>query len=144
MSIGEIIRTKGNEVLTSLPETSVVDIARMMTDRRVGLVVVVSQGGRILGVISERDIVRAVAINQDHIADLKVEDLYTRDVQTCLPTDDARDIMRVMHEGRFRHMPVVMHGNLKGLVSVGDILEYLKEQSELHSDSEVWEELNFL
>ncbi len=144
MSVGEIIRTKGNDVLTSLPETSVVDVARMMTDRRVGLVVVVSEGGRVLGVISERDIVRAVAINQDHIADLVVEDLYTSDVQTCLPSDDARETMRLMHDGRFRHMPVVEHGNLKGLVSLGDILEYLKEQSELHANSEAWEELNFL
>ena len=104
MSVGEIVRTKGNEVLTTLPEASVVDVARLMSDRRVGLVV----------------------------------------VQTCSPSNDARDIMRIMHEGRFRHMPVVEHGNLKGLVSVGDILEYLKEQSELHSNSEAWEELNFL
>ena len=63
MSVGEIIRTKGSEVLTALPETSVVDVARHMSDRRVGLVVVLSEGGRVLGVISERDIVRAVAIN---------------------------------------------------------------------------------
>jgi len=144
MSVGEIVRTKGTEVLTTLPEASVVDVARLMSDRRVGLVVVCSEGGRVMGVISERDIVRAVAINTDTIATLAVEDLYTRDVSTCLPSDDARDIMRKMHEGRFRHMPVVEYGNLKGLVSVGDILEYLKEQSELHSNSEAWEELNFL
>jgi CBS domain-containing protein len=144
MSVGEVIRTKGDEVITAVPEVSVVDVARHMSDRRVGLVVVCSEGGRVLGVISERDIVRAVAINKDHISDLVVEELYTRDVKTCLPSDDVRDVMRQMHEGRFRHMPVVEHGNLKGLVSVGDILEYLKEQSELHSNSEVWEELNFL
>lgn len=144
MSVGEIIRTKGSEVLTTLPEASIVEIARMMSDRRVGLVVVCSEGGRVLGVISERDIVRAVAMNQDNLSMLAVEDLYTRDVLTCMPSDDARETMRIMHEGRFRHMPVVEHGNLKGLISVGDILEYLKEQSELHSNSEAWEELNFL
>lgn len=115
-----------------------------MSDRRVGLVVVCSEGGRVLGVISERDIVRAVAMNTEDIATLTVEFLYTKDVKTCLPSDESREVMRLMHEGRFRHMPVVEHGNLKGLVSVGDILEFLKEQSELHSVSEVWEELNFL
>lgn len=144
MSVGEIVRTKGSEVLTTLPEASVVDVARLMSDRRIGLVVVCSEGGRVLGVISERDIVRAVAVDTDKITDLAVEDLYTRDVKTSKPSDDARETMRIMHEGRFRHMPVVEHGNLKGLVSVGDILEYLKEQSELHSNSEAWEELNFL
>jgi CBS domain-containing protein len=115
-----------------------------MSDRRVGLVVVCSEGGRVLGVISERDIVRAVAMNTEDIATLTVESLYTKDVKTCLPSDESREVMRLMHEGRFRHMPVAEHGNLKGLVSVGYILEFLKEQSELHSDSEVWEELNFL
>lgn len=144
MSVGEVVRTKGAEVLTTLPEAAVVDVARVMSDRRVGLVVVCSEGGRVMGVISERDIVRAVAHHCDTIANLAVEDLYTREVKTCTPTDDAREIMRQMHEGRFRHMPVVEHGNLRGLISVGDILEYLKEQSELHSNSEAWEELNFL
>ncbi len=144
MSVGEIVRTKGTDVLTTLPEVSIVDVARLMADHRIGLVVVCSEGGRVMGVISERDIVYAVAANSHSMAALTVEDLYTREIKTCLPSDDTREIMRLMHEGRFRHMPVVEHGNLKGLISIGDIMEYLKEQSELHSNSEVWEELNFL
>ncbi|NQV46829.1 MAG: CBS domain-containing protein [Rhodospirillaceae bacterium] len=144
MSIGELLRIKGSEVLTVTPEHLIVEVARIMSDRRISLVVVCSEGGRVLGVISERDLVRAIAVNPAEIEGMAVEDLYTRDVFTCTTKDDARETMRRMHDGRFRHMPVVDHGSLKGLVSIGDILEFLKEQSELHSNTEAWEELNFL
>ena len=144
MSISRVIRNKGDNVATVTPETLVVDAARKMNGKRIGVLVVCTPGGRMLGILSELDVVKAVADQAGAIASLSVDHLYTRDPHTCTLQDDPRTVMRDMHEGRFRHMPVVSHGALQGLVSVGDIMEFLKEEADVHGDASAWAELDFL
>ena len=141
MTVQSILKQKGRHVQTMTPEALVSDAARVLSDQRIGILVVCDERNKVVGVLSERDLVRAVAARAAAIVELRVGDLLTRDIVTCTPHDTPQDVMRAMSERGFRHMPVVEDGELKGLISSGDILQHMLREarvdkaalSELHS-----------
>lgn len=144
MSIDTIIRSKGNGVVTSTPDATIADVTRLMADYRIGLVVVCNAAGTVAGVLSERDVVRAVADYGARVAELRVADVCTGNPIVCTPQHHARDVLKVMNERGFRHMPVVEHGMLRGLVSIKDVLKYMLEETAMKEQSQVWSELQFI
>lgn len=122
MIVKQILAMKSgpDEIVTIRPDTTVAEAARLLSERRIGAVVVSSDGRRAEGILSERDIVRELARGGDPMA-RPVGELMTRKVATCVCADDALAVLERMTEGRFRHLPVVdADGRMVGVVSIGD------------------------
>mgnify|MGYP001814113197 CR=1 FL=1 len=123
MLISTIISEKGGNVVTITEDRSVSDAVRLLAEHGIGAVVVSSDGRRVDGILSERDIVRRLVDDPDTLH-RTVGDLMTRDVFTCTRDDVVLKIMVTMSEHRFRHMPVVdASGNLTAIVSIGDVVK---------------------
>lgn len=129
MFVSDILAQKGNVVFTVAPVTSVVAISRQLGARRIGSVLVLDADGSVAGIVSERDLVGAVARHGAAALQLEARQVMTRDVVTCDPDDSIDGVMRTMTEGRFRHIPVVRHGELLGLVSIGDVVKARLEET---------------
>jgi CBS domain-containing protein len=123
MFVSDILVQKGARVFTVAPEASLADAVDMLAIRRIGSVLVVDAGGNIAGIISERDVVRAVSNQGAAAMSLRVAEAMTTEVVVCDPDDSIDQVMAVMTSGRFRHLPVVRHGELYGLVSIGDVVK---------------------
>lgn len=132
MNVENILRNKGTKVVTVSPETSVVEAARIMKRARIGAVVVSGNGGAVAGILSERDIVSAMAdpARRKNLFDMPVSALMTRDVVTCAPEDTVQKCMVLMTDGRIRHLPVVRDGAMTGLISIGDVVKNRLEELE--------------
>ncbi len=124
MSVGEILEKKGSEVIAISSESSIPEAARLMSHRKIGLLIVLNEKNKFVGVLSERDIVRAVAIDADSVGEMHVGRLITRNVIACDPKAEPDELIKVMKEKGFRHMPVVEDGNVKGVVSRTDLMRY--------------------
>lgn len=123
MTVRNILRSKGDDaVITLAPEASLLDAARLLAERRIGAVVISPDGRRVLGILSERDVVARIAREGPAVLERPVSEAMTTPVQTAAPGDKARDCAQRMTTGRFRHMPVVEDGVLVGLVSLGDVV----------------------
>lgn len=125
MKVENIVQANGHKVITISPDTSVAAAAEILHNKRIGILVVCNEALRVRGVFSERDVVRAVAQTPGDVASLKVKDFLTRDVVTCTRKDKLQDVMKTMTDRRFSHMPVVENGELKALISIGDVLKHL-------------------
>lgn len=124
MLVSQILRSKASEeVLTIRPEATVADAARLLSERRIGSLVVSTDGRRALGIISERDIVREMGARGVGCFTEMVEEMMTRGVITCGLNDLADDVLSTMTRGRFRHLPVVENGEMVGLISIGDVVK---------------------
>ncbi|WP_029029240.1 CBS domain-containing protein [Salinarimonas rosea] len=123
MTVRQVLAEKGEGVVTLAPDCSLAEAARLLADRRIGAVVVSGDGGRVDGILSERDIVRAVAREGAAALDARVESWMTREVVTCAREVAIDDLMQTMTEGKFRHVPVVEEGRLVGIVSIGDVVK---------------------
>lgn len=123
MKVSRILQFKGSDVSTVGPQTPIMEIVASLREHKIGAMVVVEPDGSICGIISERDIVRALAEHGPDLARLKTADLMTAGVSVCEKTTDIDDIMRQMTEGSFRHVPVVDNGKLVGIVSIGDVVK---------------------
>ena len=129
MRIADVLRTKGDSVATISPQTSVGGLLNELALQNIGAMVVVSQDG-IVGIVSERDIVRSL---HEHGADLlrrPVSDIMTTRVATCAPTDSVDSLSVLMTTNRVRHVPVVVDGRLAGIVSIGDVVKTRMEELE--------------
>ena len=122
MRAKDILERKGADVATVAPETTVRDAVAALARHNVGALVVSPDGSRVVGIMSERDVVRRLATDGAAVLDRPVEALMKRDVMTCAPTTSCDDLMETMTEGRFRHVPVVEDG-LVGIVSIGDVVK---------------------
>jgi len=131
MHVSSILKTKGNRVETTRPETTVADIVNTLTEKSIGALVVCDPKGKTMGIISERDLVHAMAEHGAAVLSKTVGELMTPDVVSCSPEDDLKHVMEMMTVRRFRHMPVMVDGELKGLVSIGDVVKYRLEEQEL-------------
>jgi CBS domain-containing protein len=120
--VATILDGKGHDVLTVAPESSVAALVKLLAEKRIGAVPVVDGTGRVKGIVSERDVVRALAVDAA-VLERKVETLMTREVQTCVLQDTVADLMEIMTRGRFRHLPVVEAGRLIGIISIGDVVK---------------------
>ena len=129
MFVSDILTAKGGLVHTIPPETTVAQAASQLTTRRIGSLLVLDKNGDVIGIVSERDLVRAFT-EHDHLALARdVTEIMTRDVVSCDPDDLVDDVLAIMTNGRFRHVPVVRHGDLYGLISIGDVVKARLEEA---------------
>jgi CBS domain-containing protein len=123
MKVQAMLSAKGNKVATTLPETVISTVIRMLKLEGVGALVVSEDGDHVVGIISERDVVRGLAEHGGELLDMQVADLMTQNVKTCSPEDDLKHIMTEMTRSRIRHLPVTEDGRLCGIVSIGDVVK---------------------
>ena len=124
MNVMHILKLKGSGAVETLePQATVARAAAKLSERRIGALVVTSPGGAIAGIISERDIVRALAREAGGCLTQPVSSLMTASVETCSPDEKADSVLERMTSGRFRHMPVVENGRMIGLLSIGDVVK---------------------
>ena len=123
MNVASILKEKGHEVSTVGPDKPVVDVARELTECRIGAVLV-TEGERVLGILSERDIVKAVAREGKEALERPARDVMTSRVITCSLSDTAEQLMDAMTQGRFRHLPVIEGERLIGIISIGDVVKH--------------------
>jgi CBS domain-containing protein len=135
MRISDVIRAKGTAVVTVEPQIDVRTLLGVLAEHGIGAVVVSSDGSTVEGIVSERDVVRALAARGATVISEPVSTIMTSDVKTCAPDAPVVDLMRTMTEGRFRHVPVVAGGKLAGIVSIGDIVKNRVGELEIERDS---------
>ena len=131
MSVAAILKSKGRAVYTVRPEHSVSETAALLTGKRVGVAVVCDAQGRIVGVVSERDIVAGLTRYGKSILDMPVRNIMSFPVITCRPDDTEKDIVHEMNERRIRHLPVIENGELVGIVSMGDAVAFRLRETQL-------------
>jgi len=124
MKISNILATKGMTVYTIRPSQTVHDAVVSMARHNIGALVAVDDEGRPVGIISERDIVRAL-VGAEDVLTKTVDQVMTKTVISALPQDDIQSVMQTMTDKRFRHLPVVEEGELSGIVSIGDVIKAL-------------------
>jgi CBS domain-containing protein len=133
MIVENILSRKGTEVVTIDPEASIKSAADWLRAKNIGALVVKS-GDTILGLISEREIVRAFSQHGDGATSLLVKDFMIRRVITVLPEDGLNRVMNLMTSHRVRHMPVLRNGKLAGIISIGDVVKHRLEELELEAN----------
>ena len=119
-----LLDSKGRDVLTVDPDTSVREALEKMEDISAGTVVVM-EGGAVVGMVSERDVIRKVVLQGQKIDKVKVRELMSTDLTTITPETSLDDCMQLITEKRIRHLPVLCNGSLCGIVSIGDVVKYL-------------------
>jgi CBS domain-containing protein len=130
MTVKAILTNKGSNILTIEPTADVAAAARILAERRIGALVVTGPERRVIGIVSERDLVRVLAERGPAALDLALTEVMTRKVATCSPADTISSIMERMTDGKFRHVPVVEQGRLVGIVSIGDVVKYRLREME--------------
>jgi CBS domain-containing protein len=133
MTVSIILAGKGREVVTIDPNATLAAAVKLLAEKRIGAVVIVGADRRIVGILSERDIVRALAERGRQALDEPVSVAMTRKVSTCHERETIATIMERMTLGKFRHVPVVDQGRLAGIVSIGDVVKH--RLSEVERDS---------
>ncbi len=131
MSVADVLRSKGSKVITIRPEQSLLEGIRTLVSNGVGALLVVGEGDRILGICTERDVLRENARNFDQLGKIKVSDVMTKDVVIGFPEDSLDYVMGLMTEKRIRHVPIMNQGKLVGLVSIGDVVKAKVRQAEV-------------
>ena len=134
MSVAWIINEKGRDVVTVAPEVSLAEVAAILSEKRIGAVLVTEKGA-IRGIVSERDIVRALAERGARVLDEPVSAVMTRKVISCREQDTVSAIMEMMTSGKFRHLPVVEDGKVVGLISIGDIVKWRVREFETEQEA---------
>ncbi|MET0277201.1 MAG: CBS domain-containing protein [Pseudorhodoplanes sp.] len=123
MNVTTILATKGRDVATVSPTATVGEAVKILADRKIGALIITGAGGRLTGIVSERDIVRAFARHGASALQLPLNDVMTRKVVSCGPDDSIGNLMELMTTGKFRHLPVVDESGLAGIVSIGDVVK---------------------
>lgn len=134
MLVQQILKGKAGGVITIAPEATLREAVELLAARRIGAVVVSSDGARVKGILSERDIVRELGKRGTEALDGRVEQVMTRAIYGCAPEDSTDQVLQTMTTRRFRHMPVMSGGEMVGIISIGDVvaarmseLEYERE-----------------
>lgn len=135
MFVSDIVKFKGGSIISVDPEDPIDAAIREMVTHRIGAVLVVDQQGQIAGILSERDLVRALQRHGRALFDKKVQDLMTTPVITCSLGDPVAAIEGMMTANRFRHVPVVEQGKLVGIISIGDVVKNRIEEAQSEVDA---------
>ena len=130
MKVETMLAVKGDKVVTLRPDATVATVIRMLKLEGIGALVVSEDGEKILGIISERDVVRALVDHGGEVLKVRVAELMTRSVKTCTPDANIKDVMAEMTRSRVRHLPVVRDGKLSGIISIGDVVKNRLEELE--------------
>jgi CBS domain-containing protein len=133
MTVSIILAAKGREVVTIEPGATLKSAVALLAQKRIGAILVLGADNRIVGILSERDIVRAIAEGGAAAFDEPVSQSMTRKVSTCTETETIASLMERMTEGKFRHLPVVDQGRLVGIVSIGDVVKHRLQEMERDS-----------
>ncbi len=124
MRVKNILSSKGEHVAKVTSDDSINTTLLSLRTHNIGALVVSDDGDTVIGIISERDLVRAMVEHGAGLLEMSVSELMTRKVETCTPDDDIEDVMDQMTHGRFRHMPVTVDDRLVGVVSIGDLVKH--------------------
>lgn len=130
MFVRQILSSKGDAIVSIRPAAKIAEITTLMSQKRIGAVVVLDARGRLVGIVSERDIARGLAEHGASLLDMNASQIMTRDIVTCSPDDGIDRLMRKMTTGRFRHLPVMDKAKIVGIVSIGDIVKHRLEELE--------------
>ncbi|NLX22622.1 MAG: CBS domain-containing protein [Phycisphaerae bacterium] len=134
MKIKEILAGKPNAIICSIaPERTIADAIALLCEKRIGALMVEDTGGQPLGIITERDMLRAA--NQDiaGFGDRRVADVMTRELICGLPDDNAHYVMQVMTQNKIRHLPIVENHRVIGLISIGDVIKSQLESARIEN-----------
>jgi len=134
-TVSDILKHKGYDVVTIDPDRSVSSVAEVLTDNRIGATPVTDGQGRLIGIISERDIIRGLTQYGAAALSLPAERLMTHEVMTCSSGDPIVGLMEVMTNRRIRHLPVVQNGRLEGIVSIGDVVKQRLAEAQFELDA---------
>jgi CBS domain-containing protein len=126
--VSTVLQHKGNRVITVTPQQTIASVVEVLNANRIGAAPVISEEGRVVGMVSERDIIRGLAQHAGGLLTLPVDRLMTREVTTCSLENRLVDIMEVMTLQRIRHLPVIREGALHGIVSIGDVVKQRLEE----------------
>jgi len=132
-TVRKILETKGKDIFSLTPQNTLFEAAEMLRDKGIGALLVTDPDDRLAGILSERDIVRRLAETPGQTLPQKVEDIMTREVETCQPDDVLISVLRKMTAGRFRHMPVLDGEEIAGIVTIGDVVNYRLNELEYES-----------
>lgn len=135
MNVKAILAAKGGDIFSIEPTADLAAAAKLLSAYRIGATVIRGAGGRLAGILSERDIVRAVAEHGVDALAISVAQVMTRNVVTCGENDSIADIMERMTSGKFRHLPVLRDGQLIGVVSIGDVVKQRVGEIEQDADA---------
>jgi len=135
MTVSMILAGKGREVVSVEPNATLAVAVALLAEKRIGAVLVLGVDRRIAGILSERDIVRALAEGGAGALNAPVSQIMTRKVSTCTESETIASLMERMTEGKFRHMPVVDQGQLVGIISIGDVVKYRLHEMERDSEA---------
>ena len=133
MLISEVLRSKGHNVVKIRATDSIRLAVRMLAEHRIGSLVVEDQTAKLVGIFSERDFINAIARDGAAVLGLNVQELMTKRIISCRSTDRVDAVLATMTNVRIRHLPVIDDGELKGLVSIGDLVKYRLDEKELEA-----------
>ncbi|MBL4790243.1 MAG: CBS domain-containing protein [Kordiimonadaceae bacterium] len=134
MNVSKILETKGSEIISLEIGCSVLDVAKLIGERRIGAIPLLKKG-KLAGIISERDVMRGIAIRGGAVLADGAESLMTKAVATCTPNDTIQHLMTMMTERRVRHIPVIDGGNLVGIISIGDVVKERMDEAAHEADA---------
>lgn len=132
-NVRQLLESKPAEVHSIAPDAPVIEALRLMADKGIGAVLV-REGGKLAGILSERDYARKIALLGRSSADTPVRDIMTAELHTVSPDDSVEHCMQVVTDGRIRHLPVLERGELIGLVSIGDLVKAMIEEQQIQLD----------
>ncbi len=136
MTVAKILKSKGSaDVVTIAPGSTVAEAAGLLSEKRIGSVVVSGDGNDASGILSERDIVREIGRRGAGCLNEPVDTMMTTKLVTCTRTDKADAVLATMTKGRFRHMPVMEEGKMVGLITLGDVVKYRLEELAMEKDA---------
>lgn len=133
MNVASILKLKGRGVVTAKRDTSLLEAAKLLERHGIGCIVVEGEDGKVAGILSERDLVRAIGRSGPKVLAEPVSDYMTKSVVTCRDSDTIERLMADMTAHRFRHLPVVERGRLVGLVSIGDVVKMRIAEAEMEA-----------
>lgn len=123
MNVAAILKSKGRAVSTAKPETTLLEISQKLAQKKIGAIVIVGDSGTVAGIISERDIIRAINTYGADALQRAASDVMTRAVISCTEMSVLDELMEMMTQGRFRHLPVIEDDQLIGIISIGDVVK---------------------
>lgn len=124
MRIADVVKRKGRDVVTVRSDATVAELLALLSEHRIGAVVVSDDGGVVHGIVSERDVVRHLHTDRGALLEAPVSQIMTSEVHTCSPEDSLEDMAAMMTDRRVRHVPVLVDGRLDAIVSIGDIVKF--------------------
>lgn len=135
MHVAAVLKRKGGRIVSARPSDTVAEVATLLTNHRIGAVLVMEDGERPVGILSERDIVRRIAHDGAAALSLTAAEVMTRELITASPDDTVASIMSIMTERRIRHVPIVQDRHVVGVVSIGDVVKARIDDAEMEVES---------